>query len=59
MRVLTSAADGAPRHSEDGAVQVLRVLDPLGASVANGPDLYFTILLDMAKAVRACLSDAG
>jgi len=35
------------------------VLDPLGASLANGPDLYFTMMRALATAVRACLSPAG
>lgn len=34
-------------------------LDPLGASIANGPDLYFTLIREMAKSLRDCLSSAG
>jgi zinc transport system substrate-binding protein len=32
------------------------VLDPLGAAIQNGPDLYFTMMRNNARALRACLS---
>ncbi|MEQ8666677.1 MAG: zinc ABC transporter substrate-binding protein ZnuA [Rhodospirillales bacterium] len=35
------------------------VLDPLGASIADGPELYFTLIRNMADAFRACLSEAS
>jgi zinc transport system substrate-binding protein len=35
------------------------VLDPLGAGLPAGPDLYFTLMRDMAAAMRACLSPTG
>ena len=35
------------------------VLDPLGASLENGPDLYFDLMRNMAKSVRDCLSEAS
>lgn len=35
------------------------VLDPLGTGLPAGPDLYFTLMRNMATAMRACLSPAG
>jgi len=35
------------------------VLDPLGASIADGPELYFTLIRTMAKSVKDCLMKAG
>ena len=35
------------------------VLDPLGASIADGPELYFTLIRDMANSLRECLSKRG
>ena len=35
------------------------VLDPLGASIDNGPELYFTLIRNMAKSLKACLSRSG
>ena len=32
------------------------VLDPLGASLENGPDLYFKLIRNMAKSFSTCLS---
>jgi len=32
------------------------VIDPLGASIENGPKLYFTLLRNMAKSFKDCLS---
>jgi len=34
-------------------------LDPLGAAVEDGPDLYFTIMRNNARALRDCLGPAG
>ena len=31
------------------------VLDPLGASIADGPELYFTLIRNMAKSLKDCL----
>ena len=31
------------------------VLDPLGASIKDGPDLYFTLIRNMAKSLKDCL----
>ena len=35
------------------------VLDPLGTSIENGPDLYFTLIRDMANSFKGCLSEAS
>ena len=35
------------------------LLDPLGTSLLAGPDLYFTLMRNMATAMRACLSRDG
>ena len=35
------------------------VLDPLGASIADGPELYFTLVRDMANSLQECLSKRG
>lgn len=34
-------------------------LDPLGAEIENGPGLYFTLIRQMAKSLRDCLSANG
>ena len=33
------------------------VLDPLGASIQNGPELYFILIHNMANSLKKCLSD--
>ena len=33
------------------------VLDPLGASIQNGPELYFILIRDMANSLNKCLSN--
>lgn len=35
------------------------VLDPLGASIPDGPGLYFTLIRNMASALKECLSGKG
>jgi zinc transport system substrate-binding protein len=35
------------------------VLDPLGASIDNGPNLYFTLIRNMARSLKDCLSRTG
>lgn len=34
------------------------VLDPLGAGLANGPDLYFRLVGDLASSLKTCLAGA-
>ena len=35
------------------------VLDPLGASIKDGPELYFTLINNMADSLKKCLSKKG
>jgi zinc transport system substrate-binding protein len=35
------------------------VLDPLGATLEDGPDLYFTLIRNMAQSFRQCLSKSS
>ena len=35
------------------------VLDPLGATIPKGPDLYFTLIRNMAASLTGCLKKAG
>ena len=35
------------------------VLDPLGASIKDGPELYFTLINNMANSLKECLSKKG
>src|SRR5690606_18091301 len=35
------------------------VLDPLGADLEDGPELYFELIRNMATSLSVCLSDAG
>ena len=34
-------------------------VDPMGATIENGPDLYFTLLRSMAAAFKDCLAPSG
>ncbi|MCC2110766.1 MAG: zinc ABC transporter substrate-binding protein, partial [Hyphomicrobiales bacterium] len=43
----------------EGSGARIGVFDPLGAEVAEGPELYFTLIRGMAKSLRDCLSEAG
>jgi zinc transport system substrate-binding protein len=50
----------APKLAEtlvDGTPARIGVLDPLGAGLEAGPDLYFGLLRSNAEAVRTCLED--
>ena len=35
------------------------ILDPLGASIDSGPNLYFTLIENMARALKDCLLKAS
>ena len=35
------------------------ILDPLGTSIDDGPELYFTLLRNMANSFKSCLSEAS
>lgn len=50
----------APKLAEtlvDGTPARIGVLDPLGAGLKAGPDLYFRLLISNAEAVRNCLEN--
>ena len=34
-------------------------VDPLGATIENGPELYFTLIRNMAASFKSCLAPAG
>ena len=40
-----------------GTGAAIGVLDPLGAAIEEGPDLYFTLMRDNADSFRACFDD--
>ncbi len=48
-KLVATITEGTPARSG--------VLDPLGASLQNGPELYFNLIRDMAASFRACLSE--
>ena len=35
------------------------VLDPLGASIEDGPELYFILIRGMSSALKECLAERG
>jgi zinc transport system substrate-binding protein len=35
------------------------IIDPLGAQLDNGPNLYFDLIRNMAQSIRSCLSGEG
>lgn len=43
----------------EGTAAKSGVLDPLGTGIPDGPDLYFTLMRNMAASMRACLSPTG
>jgi zinc transport system substrate-binding protein len=47
-RLVSVVAEGTPSRSA--------VLDPLGAEIANGPDLYFILMRNRAASIRDCLA---
>lgn len=47
-RLIAIATDGTQARSA--------ALDPLGADLADGPELYFTLLRNLAAAMRGCLT---
>jgi zinc transport system substrate-binding protein len=50
-RLVTVATEGTGAGSG--------VLDPLGAALDDGPDLYFELMRGMAASLRDCLAGAG
>lgn len=47
------------RVATEGTGAHTGTLDPLGADIANGPELYFTLIGNLAASLRDCLSQAG
>ena len=43
----------------DGTGARAGILDPLGASLTKGPDLYFQLLRNMASSFKKCLTDGS
>ena len=43
----------------DGTGARTGILDPLGASLTKGPDLYFQLLRNMASSFKKCLTDGS
>ena len=63
MSICLALACTAPAHLCDpvteGTSAKSAVLDPLGASLQDGPELYFDLVRDMAASFRTCLSEAS
>lgn len=49
-RLVTTLTEGTSAKSD--------VLDPLGTEIADGPELYFTLIKNMATSFKTCLSDS-
>lgn len=47
------------RTATEGTGARTGTLDPLGAGLADGPELYFTLMRNLADSLVACLSQAG
>lgn len=47
-KIIKTVMEGTSAHTG--------VLDPLGASLTDGPDLYFELIRNMGKSLRDCLS---
>jgi zinc transport system substrate-binding protein len=43
----------------EGTAAKTAVLDPLGADIADGPDLYFEMMRNNATALKTCLGEAS
>lgn len=43
----------------DGSTAQARVIDPLGAGLDPGPDLYFEMMLRLGRAIAECLTESG
>ncbi|MEL6372797.1 MAG: zinc ABC transporter substrate-binding protein [Pseudomonadota bacterium] len=50
-KLVATVIEGTPARSG--------VLDPLGASLKNGPDLYFELIQNMAASLKGCLTKSG
>ena len=43
----------------EGTPARMGTIDPLGATIENGPELYFTLIHNMAASFKSCLTPAG
>ena len=43
----------------EGANAKAGILDPLGAELEGGPELYFQLIRNMSTSIKTCLSEAG
>lgn len=43
----------------EGTDATSAVLDPLGAEIEDGPELYFTLLENMSEAFETCLAESS
>lgn len=43
----------------EGTAAKSGIIDPLGAELADGPDLYFQVIDNMASSIKTCLSEAS
>jgi zinc transport system substrate-binding protein len=50
-RLVSAVAEGTPAR--------IATIDPEGSRIEPGPDLYFTLLRNLARDLRACLAPAG
>ena len=50
-KLVATVTEGTPARSG--------VIDPLGSEVENGPDLYFTVIRNMAQSIKSCLAEAS
>jgi zinc transport system substrate-binding protein len=50
-KLITTVTEGTPAKSG--------VIDPLGSSLEDGSDLYFSLIRNMAQSIQTCLSEAS
>lgn len=50
-KLIATVTEGTPARSG--------VLDPLGSTLDNGPDLYFSVIRNMATSLKTCLGQAS
>jgi zinc transport system substrate-binding protein len=43
----------------EGTPAAFGILDPEGAALADGPELYFELLRNLSASLRGCLAQAG
>jgi zinc transport system substrate-binding protein len=50
-KLVATVTEGTPARSG--------IIDPLGSALENGPELYFSMIRNMAQSIKACLSEAS